>query len=339
VPDVLKIGLIAPFEGRYRAIGYDAIYAARLAIQEINESGRMSGYRLALVAYDDRADLGLAEASAEALVIDPSVVAAIGHYRQETTEVGGVIYREAGLPALAIGGWLTPTDSGIWHLAPPPDLVADAILGETSVAASESVVVFGEGPLRSGVVRGISDEFSRSLEAPSDGGALPAAETVVSLAGPYETAEALLSWRASGWRGTLLGTTNLGHDAFREIAGDAATGTHFVTPYPRPRDLQDTGAWIEAYRGVGPHVPEPSYYALPTYEAIYTLAEAIEVALERGLPPDRERVKAALPDVSRTGWLGNLRWNPDGYWAEMPIYLYEWEPQGPRRLARGLPEP
>ena len=36
---VIKIGLVAPFEGRFRAIGYEAVYAARLAIREINARG------------------------------------------------------------------------------------------------------------------------------------------------------------------------------------------------------------------------------------------------------------------------------------------------------------
>ena len=35
---VVKIGLVAPFEGRYRQIGYEAIYAARLA-QALREMG------------------------------------------------------------------------------------------------------------------------------------------------------------------------------------------------------------------------------------------------------------------------------------------------------------
>lgn len=34
VDPVVKIGLVAPFEGRHRAIGYDAIYSARLAVRD-----------------------------------------------------------------------------------------------------------------------------------------------------------------------------------------------------------------------------------------------------------------------------------------------------------------
>ncbi len=53
---VVKIGLVAPFEGRYRPIGYEAIYAARLAIREINARGGINGHRIELVALDDRGE-------------------------------------------------------------------------------------------------------------------------------------------------------------------------------------------------------------------------------------------------------------------------------------------
>lgn len=43
LPRVIKIGLVAPFEGRYRYVGYDAIYAARMAVQEINAAGGAGG--------------------------------------------------------------------------------------------------------------------------------------------------------------------------------------------------------------------------------------------------------------------------------------------------------
>jgi ABC-type branched-subunit amino acid transport system substrate-binding protein len=48
---VVKIGLVAPFEGRERAVGYDAVYAARLAVREVSAS--QDEYDVELVALDD----------------------------------------------------------------------------------------------------------------------------------------------------------------------------------------------------------------------------------------------------------------------------------------------
>ena len=99
---VVKIGLVAPFEGRYRAIGYEAIYAARLAIREINARGGVNGYRLELVALDDRGEVERALAAARQLIVDPQVVAVLGHYRPATTDSALPDYCAAGLPVVAI---------------------------------------------------------------------------------------------------------------------------------------------------------------------------------------------------------------------------------------------
>lgn len=103
VEPVVKIGLVAPFEGRDRAIGYDAIYSARLAVREINAAGGIGGHRVALVALDDRGDAILAQEAAASLVIDPGVVAVVGHYRPETTGAAAEVYTDGGLPLLPAG--------------------------------------------------------------------------------------------------------------------------------------------------------------------------------------------------------------------------------------------
>ncbi len=98
---VLKFGLIAPFEGRYRPIGYDAIYAARLAVRERNASGGVGRYRVELVAYDDGGDAQAAMERARQLALDPQVMAVIGHFRVDTTRVAWDFYAREALPLIA----------------------------------------------------------------------------------------------------------------------------------------------------------------------------------------------------------------------------------------------
>ncbi len=102
-PPVVKIGLVAPFEGRHRAIGYDVIYSARLAVQEINLQGGLDGQPVALVAYDDRGDPALAAEIAQALALDPAVTVVVGHWQPTTTAVAAPIYAAADLPFLPMG--------------------------------------------------------------------------------------------------------------------------------------------------------------------------------------------------------------------------------------------
>jgi ABC-type branched-subunit amino acid transport system substrate-binding protein len=98
---VIKFGLVAPFEGRYRPVGYDAIYAARLAVRERNAAGGAGGYRVELVAYDDGGDPPSAVERAGQLALDPQVVAVIGHLRVETTRAAWDVYARTSLPLIA----------------------------------------------------------------------------------------------------------------------------------------------------------------------------------------------------------------------------------------------
>lgn len=125
VDPVVKVGLVAPFEGRYRPIGYDAIYSARLAVREINAAGGIGGHRVALVALDDSGLPQGAVDAARTLLVDPAVVGVVGHWLPDTTAAAAPLYDEAGLHHVALGqppyvaqqGEDVETDSAEFHAA------------------------------------------------------------------------------------------------------------------------------------------------------------------------------------------------------------------------------
>lgn len=131
VDPVVKVALVGPFEGQHRAVGYDAIYSARLAVREINEAGGIGGYRIGLVALDDSGNEELARQTAVSLAIDPAVVAVVGHWRPQTTAAAAPVYAEAGLPLLRAG-------------APPFDPYPPAELPPDFHAAYQAVTPFSE---------------------------------------------------------------------------------------------------------------------------------------------------------------------------------------------------
>lgn len=111
---MVKIGLVAPFEGRHRPVGYDVIYSARLAIREANAAGGIGDYRVALVALDDFGDPEIASETAASLVIDPGIVAVAGHWLPETTAAAEPLYRAGNLSLVAAGKEpLGPVDPGL----------------------------------------------------------------------------------------------------------------------------------------------------------------------------------------------------------------------------------
>jgi len=323
LPRVIKIGLVAPFEGRYRYVGYDAIYAARLAVREINAAGGAGGWMLELVAYDDRADSELARTTARNLVIDSDVVTVIGHYQQTSTEAASIVYAEAGMPLLVVGAWLTPTDALVWQMLPSPEQVANAM---AEAAQSKTGYSGVSPPLTSPPVGG-----RPPLDTPIVGGVFPLNASFIE--GTFLFTSSLLDESSAFTSLPLSGRSAFTSPPLGGIEGGEVwrEGTLFVTPYPLPRDLPGLEAWDAAYRSIGPHVPDPGVYALPTYEAVYALAEAIAATLEAGEQPSRAGVAAALPGVRRVGGaLGVLAWDAAGYWREMPLYVYVWEQAGAR---------
>lgn len=130
---VVKVGLVAPFEGRHRDVGYDVLYSARLAIREINAVGGIEGTRIALVALDDGGNSENAEAAANSLLIDPNVVAVVGHWLPETNKAAAPIYTVGGLT------WLPGGEE--------PFTASDPVLLPAEFVASyEEVTPFDETP-------------------------------------------------------------------------------------------------------------------------------------------------------------------------------------------------
>lgn len=103
VAPVVKIGLVGPFEGKNREIGYDVIYSARMAVREVNREGGIGEYKLAMVALDDFGDPLSAEAMAAALAEDDSIMAVIGHWLPESTDAAAEIYHGLDIPLIAVG--------------------------------------------------------------------------------------------------------------------------------------------------------------------------------------------------------------------------------------------
>ena len=132
-PTVLKIGLIAPFEGEQREIGYDSIYAARLAVRQANRSDLFlkQHVRIALVTLDDGGSPELAVAGAQTLLRDPAIIAVIGHGTPATNAAAEPLYNEAEIRWVQLG-------EGSYSPYPP------TLLNQAYRAAYQNVTPFDE---------------------------------------------------------------------------------------------------------------------------------------------------------------------------------------------------
>ncbi len=338
----IKIGLVAPFEGRYRYVGYDAIYAVRLALREANAIGGVAGYNVELVAYDDAADPAMAIEQAHKLAADSTVVAAIGHFHEETTAAALSVYAETGIPLVAVaptGPSLTWEEGSVYRLGPDAAFMASALLERIGTIRapegsgdSEIAFVIEDSPLGAALQNArarrlqtspvVSPENATWLEVVLASGA----EAVLCDADPVTAGEVISALRETGWEGAFLGGPALAASDFAAVAGQAAEGAVFVTPYPFPADVPGGADFVAAYQAVSNGVP-PGPFALPAYEATWLLLEALEQEIAAREEPTREGIASALPATERDGLLGHIAFVGQS-WGSTPLYWYRMDAEG-----------
>ncbi len=269
-PELWTIGLVAPFEGRDRGIGYDLIFGARLAIREWNAQ-HPGGPRAMLLALDDSGDPERARERARQIAAGPGLIAVIGHFRPETTHAAAPVYREAGLLWIAP---LLPADrvpSGAMATAADTSTMVEALIGSLSfapglrlwIARDEEERWFGPevgAELRS---RGWKVVEARWVEAAPQG-----EEPVLFDGRAVHAGEAAWRWRQAGWRGLLLGGPGLLHPDLRALIPEDLR----VRVVAETRRADDPG-WVAAYRELSLGTP-PGPYAALGYDLVWALLQA-----------------------------------------------------------------
>ncbi len=113
---IQRLALLAPFEGRYREIGYNALYAARLAWQDFGS------LTVELLPLDDGGTPASAAERARGLARDPlvKVVIALG-YDAASQDMQLAL---AGIPLVVVGNWNAQPVSGSTFVLANPSLSA-----------------------------------------------------------------------------------------------------------------------------------------------------------------------------------------------------------------------
>jgi ABC-type branched-subunit amino acid transport system substrate-binding protein len=111
---VVKIGVIAPFEGAGRPLGYAVLPAIKAAVDEANASGELGRHQVLVVAFNDDLHGPTAAAQAKALALDPEVLAVVGPWTTETAAAAAPILAEAGLLALSATDTSVPRPGEKW---------------------------------------------------------------------------------------------------------------------------------------------------------------------------------------------------------------------------------
>ena len=114
VKPTIKIGLAAPFEGRYRDLGYEVLHAVQLAVKQRNDAGGVGRrYLVELVALNDYNEAEEAVVQARKMAIDPGVLGVVAGLSHETAQAAATEYTQLGLAFLIPGTDLTQPQSSL----------------------------------------------------------------------------------------------------------------------------------------------------------------------------------------------------------------------------------
>jgi branched-chain amino acid transport system substrate-binding protein len=320
---VLKIGLIAPFEGLGRPLGYEVLHGVKLAVWEWNEGGGVSGYKIALVALNDDDDPVRAARQALKMDVDADVVGVIGPVSRATARAVAPPLADAGLAWLAVTS--APDDVIAAHDNGFRLYASDAVLAESVIR--EAISLGQSGAVEQVAVR-TSGEFGEPLRAAAEQrGVYHPLETMavrpsfpVALGGTAEeVADELLS--LGGCQGLVVAGPESGRAVVAQRAGEAAEGLVWVGSL-RPADAGDLPqGFVEGYERLAGGPPGP--YAMLAYDATSFLLSAIERDIDLNGRPTRQGVVKALPGLQVRGLGGELSVDDQGGWRAAPVYRYQ----------------
>ena len=137
-PEVVKVGLIAPFEGPSRPLGYAVLQAVRLRLQRWNQAGGVP--RVELVALNDDGDPALAARLPGQLALDPDVLLVLGPPQGQTALAAMPGFQAHALPAISLAP-LSDAGFALWGSSPKGTLAPPTALGPSGAQGHLGTVV------------------------------------------------------------------------------------------------------------------------------------------------------------------------------------------------------
>lgn len=317
---VVKIGLIAPFEGLDRPLGYQVLSVVKEVLAASNSSTGLGGYRVALVALNDDSDPQAAAAQAKALLQDKEVLVVVGPWSSTTAHAAAPILEGAGIPTV-LAAPFADDSTLVRSLCPSPNEIAAELLREARRLAPPGSATRAGGPAASVAVAGPQNVLMDSIVAlsPDTFKSPPGSDTpcevvegkaadrncVVLYTGEaLEAAKAVERWRAAGWNGSVLAGPDVARSWFPLQAGNAAEGT-------RAAVCAVGGEEVSAQ-------PDPSSFEQAGLAKAVT--ETVLRALERDIAahsrPSRSGIAAELGQEVPAPYVNWLEVK-DGLWARM----------------------
>ncbi|MDO8670225.1 MAG: branched-chain amino acid ABC transporter substrate-binding protein [Dehalococcoidia bacterium] len=341
-----KIGLVAPFSGMNSAIGYNMLFAAKLAISEWNDSDRLKGYRIELLAQDDRIEAVAGLTQAKKMSLDYDVLGVVGHPSSASAFAAAAAYSKAGLAMItteASADTLSTGDyPGVFRLSASDSQVQAETIKfiSTTLKAQKLAVVadpqaehsrFSDQLNEKLLISRMSSIISETLKPDqTDFSGLAqrmaaSAPQVVVFKGDYLNAGSLLSqMRLSKVGSAYIADIGSLNALFLKTAGNSAEGSYLIAPALSPTDIPSAAGFVLAYRAISGLDPLPS--AALTYDGVNLILTAFERSLNGtpdGARPDRQSVIQAIGVLrDYPGLSSNITFDQNGGVRGAKVYFY-----------------
>lgn len=339
---IVKIGLVAPFEGPDRPLGYNVLYAVKLAIWERNERGGVAGYMVELVALDDGNEPSAAAQQARKMILDPDVMGVVGHFSNATTLAAIPEYHQAGLTLISPATTADDiTERGyreIFRLcARNEQLGAEAAhFAVTELGAKRLGLIGDQDDLAEAFVvaaqrLGAAVVVDEAIDAPDllmtiemekpdlvffSGGAVAGA-----LRPAQGGAEVMIRARERGIKAPFMGGSEWDSPKLVQIGGEAVEGGIYLAVAPRIEEARGAQGFIDRYMALAQQRPGPQ--ALLAYDATNLLLDALARAIVAQGAPKREAVLAEMAKTDHLGITGPITFDAKGDRLDPQVYIYE----------------
>ncbi|MCP4349198.1 MAG: ABC transporter substrate-binding protein [Desulfobacterales bacterium] len=314
----------------------------RMAVEEINQAGGVSGRKLKLITYDDKDDVSTGKKVAMKLARNKDVIAVVGHGTSTIAIPASVIYEKTGIAFISYGA--TDPDLTVYsnnytcRNIPSQKIIGDKTAEFVSTFKPKKMVVFTEIDRNQQSLSEIFSEYAvaRGTEIVATrsffGQEKNFNSTIASLKTEYEFDSVFIASRLPAAGILVMQLRNLGVDVpifggdsmdssdLWAIAGKAAQGiivpTVFHSKYPDVQ-VQNFVRNFESKYGV-----VPDTWAAQGYDAVSLLAWAIG----KTEPATPDAITTALRFLEKwKGVTGSYSFTPQGDIIDKEIFFKKME--------------
>lgn len=339
---VLKIGCTGPITGDAAIYGQNVMYAAQIAVDEINAAGGINGMQVEFKFEDDEHD-------PEKAINAYNTLKDWGMQMLMGTVTSGPCTAVVAKTAEDNMFQLTPSGSAIECIAQPnafrvcfsdPNQGAASAqyIGENGLASKVAIIYNSSDIYSTGIYekfvgeasnQGIEvvsaeaftadskTDFSVQLQKAKEAGA-----ELVFLPIYYQEASIILSQAdAMGFDPIFFGVDGMdGILTLEEFDTSLAEGVMLLTPFAADAEDEATQNFVKAYRDA--HGETPNQFAADAYDAIYIIKAAAEkagITADMSISDMCEAMKTAMTEITMDGLTGTgITWNADGEPSKAP---------------------